>query len=198
MKERPILFSRPMVRAILDGRKTQTRRIVKHPAIFRNGAFEFICNGQPLALLPEDFVLHASRHGQPGDQLWVKETFARADDEFIYRECPMFDSMILSGEQFGFDWTPSIFMPRTASRITLEIVGVRVDRLNAITEDDAKAEGVEEFIDTREPSFMNCKGILSDHYYSTQFSDLWESINGEGSWDKNPWVWVIEFKRIKP
>jgi hypothetical protein len=214
MKEHPILFSRPMVRAILEGRKTQTRRIVKHPAIFRNGAFEFICNGQPLALLPEDFVLHASRHGHPGDRLWVKETFAKTEEGYLYREWSMYDSMILSGEQFGWDWTPSIFMPRTASRITLEITGVRVERLNDISEDNAAAEGVESEIWDQSVSVRNYMVkdgwfndwgiedtehviyVESEKIMRRSFSSLWESINGPDSWKANPWVWVIEFKRL--
>ena len=145
MAERPILFSAPMVRAILDGRKTQTRRIL---------------NPQPIETLPRtddrliDLLVRDSPYGATGDLLWVK-------------------------------WKPSIYMPRWASRITLEIVSVRVERLKSISEDDAQAEGAE--------VPMTCD---VSHSARNNFAQLWESINGPGSWDANPWVWVVEFKRF--
>lgn len=175
MKERPILFSGPMVRAILDGRKTQTRRIVKakHLPFMENllgGFLDGKWNQRPLP------------YGQPGDRLWVREAWAntRGDDSLptYYRS----DERI---EDLQRTWKPSIHMPRWASRITLEITGVRVERLQDISDLEARQEGLQ-------PDFygsvMGCK---------RKFIDLWESINGPGSWAANPRVWVIEFRRIK-
>lgn len=127
-------------------------------------------------------------YGKVGDRLWVRETFGeswhhaqpdyfyRADDNASIESHPDFDG-----------WKPSIHMPRLASRITLEITGVRVERLNNIHRSDAIAEGCEM------PSQR--KGM--HRWPEAQFADLWESINGPGSWDANPWVWVVEFKRIE-
>jgi hypothetical protein len=125
--------------------------------------------------------------GAVGDQLWVRETFAGDYGcGFIYAaDHPNSDIRkgdLDDGEQTLRRWTPSIHMPRDASRITLEIVGVRVERLNDISEADAMAEGV-------------TKGPL-DPWQSTAFMRLWESINGPESWAANPWVWVLEFKKV--
>jgi hypothetical protein len=98
----------------------------------------------------------------------------------------------------GWKWKPSIHMPRWASRITLEITEVRVERLQDISEEDAVAEGVEAWIKTREPQFMQCRGIFCEDYHRKQYADLWESINGRGSWAANPYVWAVTFKRIRP
>ncbi len=217
MKKRPILFSAPMVRAILAGTKTQTRRVVKH---------------SPAPWNPEHTALDMTRcpYGQPGDRIWVRESWrigawnehagtvaldyladghcraewlalAGDDDGEIFSRLwqqSTDDAIKVYGQQDRYTWTPgespcrwrpSIHMPRWASRILLEITGVRVERLQDISEADAKAEGV-----TLPPSTCNMyDGIWRDGY-----RDLWESINGHGSWDANPWVWVIEFKRIEP
>lgn len=176
MKERPILFSGPMVRAILAGKKTQTRRVVKDLRWYEPPVkVAHIGNkvGTPEALCP---------YGQPGDRLWVKETWSTteqagdhvADAHVVYRATdPDWETMD------GWKWRPSIYMPRWASRITLEIVSVRIERLKEISESDSIAEGC--------PS--GC------------FSELWQSINGDTPgkrWADNPWVWVIEFRRIEP
>lgn len=200
MKERPILFSAPMVRAILAGRKTQTRRIVKpQPSPEFDPTVEFYHR----ALIDKDGehfpdpVLRygaadenedvPSPYGCPGDRLWVKECFApcrerenHADAKagFTYRA----DWDACDEESRDFRWKPSIFCTRAASRITLEIESVRVERLDAITEADAIAEGV-------------TKGPLTNRW---AYRELWEDINGPGSWTANPWVWVIGFRRVTP
>jgi hypothetical protein len=201
-KERPILFSALMVKALLEGRKTQTRRIVK-PRKDMN----FGCLLYPNELAGE--VNNGVMDNCPwplGNRLWVRETFAivprttyscsdgvqqtlRPDDDHdaaIYR----------SGwerSKSGFVWRPSIFMPRWASRITLEIVSVRVERLQDISQADAIAEGAP-------PSHPSIDRI-SREYGHTDFSrswyaQLWEQINGAGSWEKNTFVWVVEFKIV--
>lgn len=184
MKERPILMSAPMVRAILYGIKTETRRVVKLP-------LKDPLTGCEIAGCELNGLMKSHSgvcpYGQSGDRLWVKETFAthddrtppilyyRADDETTYPD---------DGK-----WKPSIFMPRWASRITLEIVDVRVERLRDITEDGAKAEGCKTQCDCGE--CIDCTPI-------GHFQDVWRSINGYDSWEANPWVWVLRFRRIKP
>lgn len=191
MKERPILFSGPMVRAILDGRKTQTRRVVK-PQPFSNEEYRFNFP-KPLrgGLLACNYLSsHLCPCGQPGDWLWVRETWCHEfEGGYLYRAD---DLSGLAPEFVDGDgnptgrsgWKPSIHMPRAASRITLEITGVRVERLQEISEDDAIAEGV--------------VGHEEIQPASAYYRELWESINGHGSWDANPWVWVVEFRRFKP
>ncbi len=206
MKEHPILFSTPMVLAILDGRKTQTRRVVslpgfrksmEHPGTWyyqdKKGRWQCLTTGELATKCP---------CGQPGDQLWVRETWKAeelesgldgvryaADNAFV-----AIQNTRQAAEQWGdaaFDrhgkrhtgWRPSIFMPRWASRIQLEVVRVRVQRLHEISSYDACAEGI----------------VPPDHGGPVrQFAELWQTINesrGYG-WDVNPWVWVVEFKRI--
>ena len=211
MKETGILFNAAMVRAILDGRKTMTRRVVKdiprgfefdgkyghikspHPKANRFGAFirrnnEF---GGECDILP-------CPYGQPGDRLWVRETHA-----LVYARCwsglPCVqepDGHRWAYYREGFDraaprWRPSIHMPRWASRITLEITGVRVERLQEITEKDARAEGVYPIV---RPGLNGCE----ERYYYAAFRELWESINAKRGygWAVNPWCWVVEFRRI--
>ena len=175
VKERPILFSGEMVRAILDGRKTQTRRVVKP---------------QPPPL--GGFVKNP--YGQPGDRLWVRETWA-LDDKYYYRA----DGAV--GDRCG-KWKPSIHMPRAASRITLEITGVRVERLQEITISDIYAEGAitDEWLEWRDD--VSGVGMPAGSRIENErdvWEKLWDSINGKTyPWKSNPWVWVIEFKRIKP
>lgn len=188
MKERPILFSAPMVRAILEGRKTMTRRVVKNKC-----ALSWLL---PTGFTPE-FVTNSENHlcpyGQVGDRLWVRETFGQCDrvvPHVIYRadgESPNPD----------FKWKPSIFMPRKYSRITLEMTNVRVERLQDISEEDAKAEGIEQ-IDGLWKNYLpeGILGWISIDDPRESFRTLWTSINGPESWNANPWVWVVEFKRL--
>ena len=191
MKERPILFSAPMVRAILAGQKTQTRRVVKpQPDPGCVGHFGL---GNPFVRTAERNV--GCPYGQPGDRLWVRETWR----EFIDSECVDGVRHELGrdvlyradGDSSKFAWRPSIFMPRWASRINLEVVHVRVEKLQDISEADAIAEGA-----------PGGHGSIPGYLYAAtpheHYRHIWESINGTGSWDANPWVWVVEFKRIEP
>ncbi len=203
MTERPILFSGPMVRAILAGRKTQTRRVVKlNPRVSVSFSEHLLEQG----------VLPVCPYGVPGDRLWVRETFAWNDPEF--EEQDREDAVgrpqdpdgrwcwyrATDGEIDG-PWTPSIHMPRWASRLTLGVKAVRVERLQDINEDDAKAEGVEAYAsigpDQRVPGPGFNRALLRDQPHRLPFADFWRSINGEDAWEQNPWVWVVEFEVLK-
>jgi hypothetical protein len=179
-----MLMSGENIHPILDGSKMQTRREIKVPVV--EGATAKDC-----------------KYGTVGDQLWIKETFRHFGNKFeggknfalvTYRqdgisqeievENPPVEKWWNTGNK---PWKPSIFMPRWASRITLEITGIRVERLQEISEDDAKAEGTK-------PSIV---GAALDHLkYRAGYQSLWERINGKGSWAKNPLCWVISFKKI--
>ena len=181
MRERPILFSAPMVRAILDGRKSMTRRVVRDKFVLsdpdafdKNNIFERIKNPY--------FV---------GNHLWLRETWAGGVDfgTVIYKadgtELPPYN---------GARWYPSIHMFRRDSRITLEITNVRVERLQEITEEDVEREGV------LGDSYLESHGISKRDPHSAiiYFEELWDSINGNKyPWSSNPWVWVIEFRKVK-
>ena len=213
MKERPILFSAPMVRAILAGRKTQTRREVNRI----NGIGPVTCfggseaTGYDFALrdrrdmwneFREDELLGRCPYGIPGDRLWVRETWFdnMASDDGDTEKTPARCVYRSDGEfieQFPEDymegkWTPSIHMPRWASRITLEVVSVRVERLQDITNMDALSEGCdgERWLDA---DGSEGRGVEPWE----QFRELWRNINGPDSWDANPWVWVVEFRKLK-
>jgi hypothetical protein len=198
MKERPILMSAPMVRAILAGTKTQTRRVVKGQALewLRPGGFTPEFTADPAnGLCP---------YGQPGGMLWVKEAWRT--DRF-YNELAPSQLPKASGIRFEASkdsWSAvdhervgklrsSIHMPRWASRITLEVTGVRLERLQDISEADAIAEGIEKVgEDWKNYGDPMAPCILPRTSYVT----LWASIHGFGSWDANPFVWVVEFRRI--
>jgi len=201
MKERPILFSGAMVRALLAGTKTQTRRVVKqkHLPWLENSVLNFLDGKWNQRPLP---------YGQPGDRLWVRETFrgCRAYEVQGYAPKDWGNKPIWfeadgtppgRPEQWALRSRPSIHMPRWASRITLEVTSVRVERLQEISEADAVAESV---TPKWEPGcsgrLMEAIGGYSFRPAASAYADLWESINGEGSWDANPWVWVIEFRRL--
>lgn len=196
MKERPILFQAAMVRAILDGRKTQTRRLVKpQPRHVHDGVpygaadpFGMGKGGTPIPC----------PYGQPGDQLWVRESHWWFKDEPDHETGYYPPTLTVEDVQFRADgddgrkvWRPSIHMPRWASRITLEVTGVRVERLQDISEPDAQAEGCDAcpFVDWQ---------LKDGGPYRNGYARLWESINGVGSWASNPWVWVVDFKRLAP
>lgn len=208
-KERPILFSGDMVRAILDGRKTMTRRVVKiaqHPQAERVQHFEGLrwdwlrYDGLRLSTFKCPF-------GKTGDRLWVRETFRLSDpnDCACYEPCrcrsgqPMYRA---DGHyhDMEYKWKPSIYMPRWSSRITLEITDIRVERLQDISEDDADSECFGGDIPGNIfpdlfPGNFDAWGHLS---IPECFGRVWDAINGQGSWSANPWVWVLEFKRLAP
>lgn len=192
IKERPILFIAPMVRAILEGRKTQTRRIVKPQP-----SMECDCEPEGYSWVPmhkgRELSHHQCPYGQPGDRLWVRETFS---GPWCMGDTPPSkwgrSSRIwywADGNPEEGDWTrprPSIHMPRWASRITLEITDVRVERLQDISDADALSEGI----------YPTSTGLYAGAA-KAEFRKLWESINGPESWSANPWVWVIEFKKLE-
>lgn len=248
MKERPILFSAPMVRAILGGGKTQTRRMVK----MRYGGDVVVTNGRVWKPARVDYAGYVDcPYGAPGDQLWVREAWQYADwtedgDPWIgYRadgakracECippewspklmdiwaDLSEDAACDGRAADQHWRPSIFQPRWASRITLEIISTRVERLQDISEADAMAEGVKPIVSG---TWWQGYRQMDEHLLHTQFQGddppdwmiepkrmaptphldlsakqgyefLWGQINGPSSWDSNPWVWVLEFRRVQ-
>ncbi|GJE44863.1 hypothetical protein [Methylobacterium soli] len=200
MSDRPIIFSAPMVRALLAGRKTQTRRLVRFPG-WAAGIFtdplkivvetdergrdpEVICESTGcLAALPLPYTvgdrlyvreawapLDALTHGDPGAQALAERGFYRADEGTVEGEIAR--------------WRPSIHMPRWASRLTLVVTDVRVERLQDISEADSKAEGVEPICD---------HGVGNEHLHRIAFEQLWERLHGKGSWLANPWIAAISF-----
>ena len=206
MKERPILFSAPMVRAILDGSKTQTRRVIKPQPWEEYSAESIKCEHYAPCIVdkygemdagPEIFGAYSTDgewgvrcpYGHPGDRLWVRETFLVDDNHRIPKTATRknyeVDYKATSEDSPHWRWRPSIHMPRWASRITLEITGVRVERLQDITNNDALDEGTPDL-----------RTIENGWDMRRCFQDLWEQINGAGSWAENPWVWVIEFKKV--
>jgi len=197
-KTRPILFSSEMVRAILAGRKTMTRRVVKHSkSKYINdtnhpidlGVAEIV-EGYAVLRVPWEGrksvpLLMTCPYGKPGDRLWVRETwgeFIRRPGETVYKAD---DPVALGGSN---PWRASIHMPRHRSRITLEITGVKVERLQDISREDAMAEGIDS--DGGDDVHRNRTTIEN-------FAALWRDINGEESWNANPWVWAITFKRVE-
>ncbi|HGM6487696.1 TPA: hypothetical protein ACKP3F_005748 [Pseudomonas aeruginosa] len=206
-RERPILFNDQMVRAILEGRKTVTRRVVKPQPDFLGSMVDPNTPSKTL-----DAGLHARitcPYGEPGDRLWVREAWAAdaqvdaiAPSDLSQGE-PIWYPADLSVRQTGCSMIskgrvrPSIHMPRWACRILLEITAVRVERLQDISEEQALAEGVrgEPCDHARQAcADIGCWGDTA----KGAFGFLWESLNGEGSWAANPWVWVVEFKRVTP
>ncbi|HFD1369675.1 TPA: hypothetical protein ACF1IH_001000 [Klebsiella quasipneumoniae] len=233
MKERGMIFNSEMVRAILDGRKTQTRRPIK----WKQTRFTEIGEREDGSKWPwsEDAehacdFWHPCPFGAVGDRIWVRETWSdvnldgapavayRADDEvydlmeneslldedgaFNYQDTRVskyqfaaWHSDLISGIEGN--WRPSIHMPRWASRILLEITNVRVERLNAISEEDARAEGIIDggCLNCGEPEPCGCANPEPDA--TDAFAYLWQSIYGQESWNANPWVWVISFKPVE-
>lgn len=227
MKERPILFSAPMVLALLSGAKTQTRRLVKSIEL-RDGIkgvrvpggaacyldFEIPglgwrpFGGSPTIPYPPDKVAAACPHGAPGDRLWVRETWAPFDGDLNRNAAPEgVGAMYRADRSFMLEpsqWRPSIHMPRWASRIDLEMTGVRVERLQDISEADARAEGIREGhhdVPAAMGGGVRTWGIGGDEWWTdpvAAFRALWVDINGAGSWSANPWVWVVSFRRVRP
>ncbi|EOI5834201.1 morphogenetic protein [Klebsiella aerogenes] len=215
MTERGMIFNSEMVRAILDGRKTQTRRPVKFPVHDKNLGCELAGNELAGELSAGNYL--NSAFGKPGDRIWVRETFqgplfdyeqmdAYLEDSSRF-ETPEFCQYAADGghrpeyqdadDNLRHGWRPSIHMPRWASRILLEITNVRVERLNAISEEDARAEGIIDggCLNCGEPEPCGCANPEPDA--TDTFAYLWQSIYGQENWNANPWVWVIEFKRVE-
>ena len=226
MKEKPILFSGPMVRAILEGRKSMTRRAVKPHVSADTVRFDYYSADSQWRemfvadnlgnLYPKSWS-HKCPYGVPGDRLWVRETHGFASGDGPGGDPTSWVEYRADGESDEIRrWRPSIFMPRWASRITLEVTGVRVERLREISERDAEREGV-----YRIPAGTDEDGFHYDASdYRSAFVQLWDSINGRGvrkiigdgtvqthnkkhreekpdvSWAANPWVWVVEFMRV--
>lgn len=215
MKERPILMSGSMVRAIIEGRKTQTRRLAKHPLAMAakrihsyHGQTEFDC-----VLADETGGIIHCPYGVPGDRLWVRETWCAWDTNDEEQEANEVAGNVAHLVEIGIGrwhityradprrhaekWRPSIFMPRWASRITLEIEAVRVERLIEITREDCIAEGVSVVGNPPKWGVEGSGRCLCWMQPEGAYRELWESINGLGSWDANPWVWVIQFRRVQ-
>lgn len=210
MKERPVIFNGEMVRAILDGRKTQTRRIVKvqpGPSGFglrsiteslnnRDTGKYFWSQSDACGINRPRSKPFACPFGRVGDRLWVRETWT---PESIDAEDGSYSPdyrATANGQPLDGRWTPSIHMPRDACRILLEVTAVRVERLNDISQEDAQAEGME--LTGWVPSYSNPDNAGLDETLTPydNFAMLWESIYGAESWRANPWVWVIEFRRV--
>jgi hypothetical protein len=210
-RERPILFSGPMVRAILEGRKTQTRRVVTPARILAASAVWWHGEYESVGCLQQ------CPYGVPGDWLWVRETWASADkwmrqtemdppeyiafraDLAIYGPAKQFKTERARTDS-DFRWKPSIFMPRWASRITLEVTDVRVQRVQEISEEDCIAEGIEDLGNGVGKLAHPRAGVAAS--YSTPralYWRLWDSINAKRgySWDANPWVWAIQFEVMR-
>jgi hypothetical protein len=237
-RERPILFSGPLIQPIMADIKTQTRRLVNEHDLARLGvdraqdlyAARMWPNVRPDGAAIK-FPPDLARYGQPGDRLWVRETWycdnttapnwnpgkrIEATPELIaeWRESLYYRADAKTGtccelipecacSEFGgrSPWRPSIHMPRWASRLTLEVIRVRIERLHAITEDDAKAEGVrpffERFPEISRDQRLTTRELARDSEYRASFAVLWDEINGERAlWITNPLVRVVEFKRI--
>lgn len=212
MKERPVLFSAPMVRAILEGRKTQTRRPYKnrkHPDFgCAMAASELVCE-------PQHVIDRTCPYGQPGDLLWVKETTIKVEDHGYVGPCFVESDEGRAVLEYGLspapdDVTevepedirkrPAIHMPRAMSRILLEVTAVRVERLQDISEADAIAEGILEQRSQTDAGWVDYWPSEDGEPFaraSEAYRALWESINGPSSWTANPWVWVITFRRIE-
>ncbi|EPV0917413.1 morphogenetic protein [Klebsiella pneumoniae] len=202
-----------MVRALLDDRKTQTRRLVKFPVHDKNLGCELAGNELAGELSAGNYL--NSAFGKPGDRIWVRETFqgplfdydlmdsySKDPNPFEKPEfCVYKADGVPAPEFYDADnelhccWRPSIHMPRWASRILLEITDVRVERLNSISQEDAQAEGLE--LTGWRPTYSDpdSGGEVMTPYEN--FAELWSSIYGDESWQANPWVWVIEFKRVE-
>lgn len=207
MKERPIIFNGDMVRAILEGRKTQTRRVIKPQPVFNSMFNEWRTEKNRVAYdtgeLIFDSFLDGCPYGQPGDELWVRETWQHC---FAQDNVPIEKTIIYKADCPNYDATPckpSIHMPRCFSRIQLKITDVRVERVQDIADEDIKAEGIREF--TKDGNVM--KYGLEGWVWQTMprtprdaFKELWDLINAKRgySWDANPWVWAIEFERVEP
>jgi len=200
MNEHPIPFTTEMVKAILDGRKTMTRRVVKPQPTLKRwmengvevGLWEWLhdCNWWYKNLSDESGIEQYCPYGQVGDRLWVRETWF---PKMLYTPCDCLYKADTPNQArpegyIGRSWKSSMFMPRWASRITLEITNIRVERLREIMPEDAIREGYP----------FNAPEAESRDTYINWFRTLWDSINAKRgySWSDNPWVWIIEFRKV--
>lgn len=213
---KPILFSTEMVQAILEGRKTQTRRIMTD---WGQHSSKFIISGQGMYVnkhpKPSKYMVHfrypedlTDSCGliapiQPGDILWVRETFFNCSS---FKEYPLFSEIkgnfCYKTNDFigGHKWKPSIHMPKEAARIFLEVTNVRVERLRDISEEDAIAEGFGPVINDKYPAPGKFINHLNNHHMFNaicSFASMWVKLNGKGAWKANPWVWVYDFKVVE-
>lgn len=198
VKSRPILFSSRMIKALLAGVKTQTRRVLKPQP--PNGWF--VDEAERREPGHAQWMAERCPYGVIGDKLWCRETFAPSDDPpdgYIYRaDVSQYDWRTLEPfERKEKRWTSPLFMRRSQSRLELDITNVRVERLQDISEEDAKAEGVEPVVTLRKVYPSKLAADVEHRSYREGFADLWRSINGAESWDANPWVWVVEFRRLE-
>ena len=185
---KPIIFSTPMVQAILDGRKTQTRRVIKIEDITNN--FDIDVDGSAYAYINpatgDSCPPTAIAKYQVGDILWVRETWGKDENgEYVYRT----NYGTTEDDSFPpsmFKWRPSIHMPKDAARIFLKVTNVRVERLQDISEDEAIKEGAKAY------GPNNCSGTSA----RIAFAEIWDKTTTEHEWRTNPWVWVIEFEKI--
>ncbi len=222
MTERGMIFNAEMVRAILDGRKTQTRRVMKvQPESNQLGLLLITDSTKRSDIGKYHWAesnatgnhvrskLFSCPFGAAGDRIWVRETFCPVDDTQYggekwvdYRATPRYEASHPAGwdsapnDAEALKWRPSIHMPRWASRILLEITDVRVERLNSIHDVDAMREGIQNLTTCSHADF-GIPGVVNAQHPVRAFQLLWESIYGADSWRANPWVWVIEFKRVE-
>lgn len=200
MKEHPILFSTPMVEAILDGRKTMTRRLIdpqpeagRYPQSELDGFYWKNKFYLPKYERKDISLVDNSKFGQPGDLLWVREAwcypglFDGFENDFYYKAG--FSDCDIKDRNASQNWKPSIHMPKAAARIWLQVEEIRVERLQDISEEDAVAEGMVSISMSHAEVMELCPNL-----YSAKFRGLWVSINGEESWNANPWVWVVKYK----
>lgn len=228
MKERPILFNGAMVRAILAGTKTQTRRVVKTQPEAMSDDVQRVKGDDGFwwpataarSMVQTREMPSFCPYGAPGDRLWVRETwcsaYARgcwgtvygADEAFVqgpqaHPKGPHFNGDWKGPGPQVYRWKPSIHMPRWASRISLEVTEVRVQRLQDISEDDAQAEGVRPFFEVYDgigrDQCITSGERAEDAPYRASYACLWDEINGDRAlWSANPWVWAVSFRRVTP
>ena len=227
MKQTSVIFTAPLPQKILEGIKTQTRRVVTERLLAKYSDYDDYCSQVTPGDIPfqrefeKEFYGARCKYGKPGDQLWVKETFfawgrwearfsekkkrdewhfvdltIQCGESYKYADCPPEKIKSGKGGQVGWWKRPSIFMPRLASRILLEITALRVERLNSISDEDAITEGAK--ADPCDHARRTCDEIgCYGPTAKNDFQFIWDSIHGEGAWLKNPWVWCITFKVIE-
>jgi len=198
---KPILFSTEMVKALLDGSKTQTRRVMKPQPKKTKSFWEFAgagWSGKNVVPIYGHSLYNASKI-KLGDILWVRETFSTMENEILYAAdvCSLYD------KPDGWKWKPCIFMPKNAARIFLCVTEIKCEQLKNISQEDANNEGVVAYCwvdETDGKEYISAQNYLTKSLdcksFKSSYMTLWEYINGKGSWNKNPWVWVYTFKMV--